>query len=104
MRSTSSAGASDSGIGRCWGGVPSDLERLTSAAGTGGSAAGGRVSAIPRTVVEEELGSSSIDATVVSPRRYCSGTISDNDARDVVEISSCLSHASFAWRRELGWT
>jgi hypothetical protein len=32
--STSSAGASDSGIGRCWGGGggTSDLERLTSAA------------------------------------------------------------------------
>jgi hypothetical protein len=56
MRSTSSAGASDSGIGRCWGGGASDLERLTSVAGMGGSAAG---------VVEEELGSSSIDAIVV---------------------------------------
>jgi hypothetical protein len=103
MSSTSSTGASESGIGGWgWGGGASYLERLTSAAGMGGSAGGGRVSAIPRTVVEEELGSSSINATVVSPRSCCPGTISDNDARGVVEISSCLSHASSAWRRELG--
>jgi hypothetical protein len=50
-------------------------------------------------VVEEEIGSSSIDATVVSPRSCCSGTISDNDVRGVAAISSCLSNASLAWKR-----
>jgi len=53
---------------------------------------------IPGTVVEEELGSISIDATVVSPRSCCSETISDNDVRGLAVDSSCLSHASFAWR------
>jgi hypothetical protein len=56
MRSTSSTGASDSGIGRCWDGGAPDPERLTSAAGMTDAAAGDRVSAIPGTVVEEELG------------------------------------------------
>jgi hypothetical protein len=37
MRGTSSAGASDSGIDRCWGGGTSDLERLSSSAGRGGA-------------------------------------------------------------------
>jgi hypothetical protein len=102
MRCTSSAGASDTRMGRCWGRGAPDLERLMSAAGMGGFAAGGRVSVIPGTVVEEEPGSSNIDVTVVSPRGCYSGTISDNDARGVVQISSCLSHDSFAWRRVLG--
>ena len=68
----------------------------------GGSAAGGRVSVMPGTRVEGELRLSSIDVTVVLPRSCSSGTISDDDVRGVAAISSCLSQASFEWRRVLG--
>jgi hypothetical protein len=46
----------------------------------------------------------SIDATVGSARSSVSEIVTNNEVRVAAAVSSSLSRASFAWRRELGWT
>jgi hypothetical protein len=69
------------------------------------SAAGGPDSADAGRMLDVELSCTGVDVVpVASPRSCLSEAASKSCVAGVTDILSCRSHASFAWRRELGRT
>jgi hypothetical protein len=103
-RSTLCGEACDSGTCGSWGEDTSSPDSSMSAARTRGSAAWDLALAVVWRVDDVEFGSSGSEASVLLSRGCFSKTVSNIDASGVAATSNCLSHASFAWRRELGRT